>query len=644
MKGFLLSLLLFLGHYTIAQFKITDPEWLTSADAIVLDESLEFDVENDGKAIKRYHMKVMILNKKGVNSAVPVIHYDPLSPIQSLNITFKQAGDKKEEKVKSSEIKDESNISSFSVYEDNRVKYWYPQVTKYPAIVEYSYVQKFNGILFYPTWVPQGETRLAVVKSTFNVKVPENFPLQFKESMVKDKDISDIKGKEMPKKVYTWTFENASPLPKPEKMSPEVTANVPIVRVAPRTFTYDGFQGSLESWQSFGDWIIGLNQSTDDLPEATIKELKSLTANAESDLEKTKIVYDYLQKKVRYISIQLGIGGYQPMKASFVDEKSYGDCKALSNYTYSMLKALGIKSHYALIYGGSKNRRKVDENFVSSQFNHAILCVPNVAKDTLWLECTSQDAPFGHLGSFTGNRKALLIEEGNSRLVNTTKYTALENEFVRVTNLNLSAGSNDVSLSAKAMAGGYQYDRFSDWVNMEEKDRRERFLKYYSLNASSLIDLSVENNKQYPSPLVEVNYSLNIRSYLKAFDSGNTIEVYPYYDDYSMPKRYRSRKQPFEITYPYQDIDSVYFHLAEGVEIETLPEDTNLKNEVGEYQLSFKKVSDNVILVVRLLKMSKGIYPPELYSDYYLFWKKIASKDKQKFWVKTEHENDDKAN
>ena len=89
-----------------------------------------------------------------------------------------------------------------------------------------------------------------------------------------------------------------------------------------------------------------------------------------------------MQNKTRYVSIQLGIGGYQPFEASVVDKTGYGDCKALSNYMLSMLETIGIKGHYALIMAG-QNSPELEEDFPSSQFNHAIVAVPNGA-DTLW--------------------------------------------------------------------------------------------------------------------------------------------------------------------------------------------------------------------------------------------------------------------
>ena len=133
-----------------------------------------------------------------------------------------------------------------------------------------------------------------------------------------------------------------------------------------------------------------------------------------------------MQQKTRYISIQVGIGGWKPMLASEVDRLGYGDCKALTNYTRALLSEVGITSYYAKIYAGRGKRKSLDGNLVSQQSNHVILMVP-FERDTTWLECTNQKIPFGHLGSFTDDRDALVITPEGGMLIKTPKIPVEEN-------------------------------------------------------------------------------------------------------------------------------------------------------------------------------------------------------------------------
>src|SRR5690606_3435474 len=141
-----------------------------------------------------------------------------------------------------------------------------------------------------------------------------------------------------------------------EPYGPEFYEIVPMVRTAPTVFEVEGYAGSMESWKSLGEWHSKLNANRSQLPEATKQQILSLTKDLKDPKDKISAVYQFMQNKTRYVSIQLGIGGWQPFEASMVDSKGYGDCKALSNYTQSLLEVAGIKSHYAIIYGGKENR------------------------------------------------------------------------------------------------------------------------------------------------------------------------------------------------------------------------------------------------------------------------------------------------
>ncbi|WP_281613356.1 DUF3857 domain-containing protein [Flammeovirga sp. SubArs3] len=634
-KIFLIVPLIIFSISANGQEKITE-ELKKNANAIILEDRQVFNIIDDGHAVFQQTMKVMILNKSGKKYSVMGTPYDPLTPIKEFEVKTLGPGEKKARKFKSSEIKDVSYVSNFSVFEDDRIKYVDPEITTFPTIVEFSYEQEFDGLFIYPSWSPMAGENLSVLQSTFEVHTPQDFPLQIDSQHVNKHNVSLVNGRT----VHEWKIENVSSIKGREKLAPSLISNFPRVKIAPRTFTYENTKGELDSWSSFGEWIVGLNEESDDLPASTITEIRALTSKASTNLEKAQIVYQYVQDKVRYVSIQLGIGGFQPMKASLVDEKSYGDCKALSFYTHSLMKAVGVKSHYALVKAGDSNY-SIKESFISSQFNHVILCLPEIDQDTVWLECTSQSAPFGYLGDFTGNRKALLIDKGQSHLVNTTNYLSDDNSFERSTKINVS-GTNlsSASLETVAKAKGYQYDRFSYWVKLTEKERRETFLKRYGLMTSELIHLNIELNKQYPLPSVDVDFLLQVNEYAKTFEEGGMYPIYPYADEYSLPKRYRSRTQPFEIKYPYTDSDTLYFNLTEGVELKEMPADIFIDKDFGKYRLSFEKVNEQQIKVLRILTMNKGIYPAELYSQYYLFWKKVLSNDHQKFWISRVEKNE----
>ena len=200
------------------------------------------------------------------------------------------------------------------------------------------------------------------------------------------------------------------PAEKFEEYAPSISQLFPSARFALDKFNLEGVYGDAKSWADHGAWMYTtLLKDTEELPAETIEKMKVLVAGAKDDNEKARRIYEYMQNKTRYVSIQLGIGGWKPMLAKNVDKLGYGDCKALTNYTRALLKAVGVESYYTVIYSGAQ-KRDFSADFVTMQGNHIILALPQKDKKYLFLECTSQSIPFGFQGDFTDDRLALLIK------------------------------------------------------------------------------------------------------------------------------------------------------------------------------------------------------------------------------------------
>ena len=226
---------------------------------------------------------------------------------------------------------------------------------------------------------------------------------------------------------------------------PDFHKLAPCIIFGPTEFQMDDYKGNMSSWQEFGKFVYTLKQGRDVLPDPIKQKVHELTDGIPDIMNKIKTLYNYLQKNTRYISIQLGIGGWQPFDAKYVANKSYGDCKALTNYMFRLLKEAGIPSYYTLVRAG-RNEGYITDDFPSQQFNHVILCIP-LQKDMTWLECTSQTLPAGYLSDFTCNRYALLVNEEGGRLVRTITYGLKENLQNRRIGLVLNEeGTLDVKL------------------------------------------------------------------------------------------------------------------------------------------------------------------------------------------------------
>src|SRR5690606_15081789 len=225
-----------------------------------------------------------------------------------------------------------------------------------------------------------------------NIKDP-SFEIKYKTLEILEKPEINIKDK---KEILVWEIKNLR-ASRVEHYSLSKEDRLISVRVSAVKLAYENIKEEYIVWLIYSKWLYNnLLKCRTNLSSETQSFVKELVKDVKDQKEAAKLIYEYVQKKNRYISVQVGIGGFMPMKASEVDALSYGDCKALTNYTAALLKVVGINSHYTEVYAG-KNKVNYLRDFASGgQGNHIILCVP-FGKDTTWLECTSKDAPFGYL-------------------------------------------------------------------------------------------------------------------------------------------------------------------------------------------------------------------------------------------------------
>ncbi len=340
--------------------------------------------------------------------------------------------------------------------------------------------------------------------------------------------------------------------------------------------------------------------------------------------EKTRILYDYLQSKTRYVSIQRGIGGLQPMESKTVDRLGYGDCKALSNYMVAMLAQVGVKAYYTQIYGG-ENPRTVPWDFPIDYFNHIIVGVPNGA-DTLWLECTSQTNPFGYLGSFTGDRQALMITENGGKLVRTISYRGNQNVQINRAEVFVEP-TGDAKAKITTEYKGLQYENGGlNFVLNNKYDEQKKWLqRNMKIPSFDVNSFSMTNRKdKIPSAIVVAE--LTLRRYASV--SGKRLFLTPNLLNRSgvVPEKLDERKTKVMRKMAYIDFDTIRYHLPEQLYPEFLPPSLKFESRFGDYESSFR-LEQGKLVYTRRLKMNKGEFPADSYNELIEFYKNINKAD-----------------
>ncbi len=593
-----------------------------NAHAVVRKYETVFTVKSPAETVQKTHLVITLLHEKAREHAELTIGYNSqLDKINFISGVLYDSYGKPVEKLKNSDLMDVSAVSSISLMESSRVKIGRFKHFQYPCTVEFEYEETTTATKFYPRWHPQLDMDVAVEQASFQVVMPAGLELRYREQNLPGTKAA-IQNTPAGK-VYYWELENI-PASEKEPHSPTFMETTPVVYTAPTDFEMGGIKGSMRTWEDFGKWYYQLNAKRDQLPEEARQKVIRLTAGIQDPVEKVRKVYEYMQGHTRYISIQLGIGGWQTFEAKTVAEKGYGDCKALSNYTMALLKAAGVTSYCASVMAGS-NAPLAPVDFPSSHSNHMILCVP-MPKDTIWLECTSQTEAFGYMGGFTGNRYALLATPEGGKLVRTPTYKATDNLQQRHIEVTLDA-SGDAVAEATTVYTGLQQDEMEMVINqLSPEDQKKYLYKSVSIPSFDMDKFSLTRQKGR-IPAVTEKLSLTVRKY--ASRSGTRIFLTPNLMSAwsSVPPPVENRRTDVVTNMDFIDTDTVVYHLPRGFGIEFVPEKVEISSKFGSYSAAME-ARDGMLTYTRRMSMHKGRYPAATYPELVEFYRKVAKADK----------------
>jgi hypothetical protein len=627
-KIFCIALLFCTAHiYSQIGYSIASiPKELTEySNSVLIDECVEIDVTDINKMKTKTHRVIAVLNKMGDGDTHMYEHYDDNSRVKNIEVKIYNALGKQMEHFKKKDFVDVSR-TGISIYSDDRmlVKNYTP--TSYPYIVVYESEKESGDSAFIMPWYPLGGYAESTQKSIYKIKFdPTNKP-KYKSRNIEGFDISVT---ETPTEII-FAAANIKAI-RGEEYSPSTSTFFPHISVALNNFKLKNTSGVGEDWQQFGSWMEkSLLADVGDLPAGTLAKIKSLVANETTNEGKARKVYQFVQDKVRYVSIQIGIGGWKPMLAADVDKLSYGDCKALTNYTKALLDAVGVPSYYTVLYGDS-SKWDIKEDFASFQGNHVILGIPD-GDNITWLECTSQDAPYGYIANFTDDRDVLIITPEGGKIVHTKVYETQDNLQENTIKVTLDSKGN-VTTNFESNSKGLQYDN-KYLLPKKKKDDVDHYYKdrWSYINGFSLNNFEFNNDRE--KIVFTEKVALTIPGYANPVGNDYLFCANIFNQNHYIPPRIENRKQNLYIGHGFVDVDTVEVEIPENFVVDAIPGPSVLETKFGKYQIAFSQTSENKLIYNRKLLINKGEYPPAEYENYRDFLRSIARLDKTKILLK----------
>ncbi len=593
-----------------------------NANLVVRSESIEIEIRDINSLVVTTKRVTTLLNDNADRYATIYEFYDKTRKIKKQELLVYDKFGQEIAKFKNSDFQDVSAISSNDLYTDNRLKYIEYTPTEYPVTLVYQSEVATSETAFIEPWTPLPVPYISVEESSYLVRNLAKIPIRFKEFNLEDYDVTT----NHTEFDLNYTMSNAPALVR-EVMIPEFRSITPEVKVALNSFSLVNVQGFASDWKDFGAWQYNyLIKGLDELPPTTINEVNSLVAGITDKKEITRRVYNFVQNKTRYISVQLGIGGWKPYPAEQVDDLGYGDCKGLTNYTKALLKTQGIEANYTVVYAGAE-QRDIDSEFASMQGNHVILNVP-LENEDIWLECTSQTMPFNFLGSFTDDRNVLLITPQGGEIVRTPAY-------INEANLQSSKGSyellenGDIKGEVIINSNGISYDQKYRLKSKNTKEVQEHYLDLWGeLKNVNLKKVVFKDDKESVNFTEDVQ--IEAQSYATTLNDKFIFKPNVFNINNYVPRKSKNRRYNFIISRGYKEVDSFNFKVPSNMTADYLPDEVTLNTKYGSYHLKVEDNGDGSFTYLRELSINKGDYQPDEYENYRAFRKSVKKHDNTK--------------
>ena len=617
------------------------PDYPKETEAVVLLEEQYTTVKDNGEIETRCRRAYKLLRPEGREGYGGVrVDFDnetKLTYLKAWTITADGAAIELKEKEAV-----EAGLSSFEIYSDKRVKYLKFSEANPGSVVGYEFVQKHRPFVFEDDWWFQ--SRIPTRRARFVLQIPSGW-----EYTNHWAHYAEQKAESRTANQFTWELQDIPAIETEKNMPPWLAV---AGRMDVKYFPRDPKMRTKTTgtWKDLGLWYGGLTASARGVSPQMQQKVAELTAAAPDRLAKIRALAAFTQRQVRYVAIEIGIGGYQPHNAGDIFARQYGDCKDKVTLLSAMLHEIGVESYYTLV---DTERGIVTPEFPSVRFNHVILAIkvpndvpteslyamvndPNLGR-VLFFDPTDSYVPLGYLPSSLQDNFGLVVGPEGGELLAMPLLPAATNRLLRTGKLNLSASGNLDGTVQETRWGQPAESRRAQLLEVAPKMRAKVFEDFLgsTLNDFTLTRATVNNLDHYDETLT-VEYSFVSERYAKS--AGNLLIMAPRVvgTKGSNILAGKPRKYPIEFGEATRQDDMFDITLPAGYVVDELPKPVKAECPYGSYKSEIE-VSGNVLHYKRTYEITDVIVPTQKLDEVKDFFRQIAADERSSAILKREN-------
>jgi Domain of Unknown Function with PDB structure (DUF3857)/Transglutaminase-like superfamily len=608
------------------------PAYPDNPIAVELLDELQTTVTDKGEIDTRHRIAYRLLRPQAKDEyGYAGVHFDSETKVTSFNAwTITADGHEFALKDKDSF---ERSTTTYEVFSDDKEKIQRFSEANPGSVIGYEYVQRKRPFIFEDNWWFQDKAPLRHGRLVLQLPPGWEYAARWINYPEQKPQISGNQ--------YVWEVNDIPAVDIEPAMPPwEAVAG----RIGLKYFPHDPAMRARTTgaWNDLGLWYAGITQSSRTASPEIKQKVAELTAGMTDPVAKMRALTEYVQRKIRYVAIELGIGGYQPHPAGDVFTHQYGDCKDKVTLLSTMLHEIGIESYYVVI---DADRGVVRPDYPSMHFDHVVLAIrlpdgieasslyavvndPRLGR-ILFFDPTDEYTPLGYLPWQLQNNYGLVVTPAGGQLMALPLLPPSTNRLLRTATFSLSAAGDLTGEVHELNWGGPATQQRAEFLEAQSTKRAELIEGFLGgfLNNFTLTGATLTNLEKYDQNF-GLNYKFVSPGYASA--SGDTLFLRPRVvgDKYSNLLRLfteqKPRKYGIEFSEATRQDDVFDITLPPGYVVDGVPLPVQADCAYASYHSEIK-VADGVLHYKRTFEIGDGEVTTEKLPEIRSFLKQVAA-------------------
>ncbi len=618
------------------------PAWLRTAatapvqtyasgvSAVVLLDERSMVVKDSGDITTLHRRAYRILRPQGRTYGKLVVMFDKDTRITGLG-GWSIAPQGRELEVKAKDAV-ETGYSSETLYDDTRRSVLTIPAAEPGNVIGYEYEQKerpqmLQSICWFQDLLPIRQAR-------FTLQLPAGW--EFRSFW---RNHADVKPRQESANRWIWDLDNIPALETEPFMPPLRTlgASLAVSFLPSRDYAT---RRSADSWREIGLWYTELAAARRESTPAIRRKALELSAGEQKLVDKMRRVAAYVQREIRYVAIEIGIGGQQPHFARDVFTHGYGDCKDKVTLLAAMLHEIGVDSYYALLH---TDRGVIDPGFPTAlSFNHVVIAIrlPSEIGHAPWnalvnhsrfgrllfFDPTDPVTPFGSLPAALQANTALLVSSDGGELFDLPLAAPSANRLERTGRLRLNAEgelSGDVTETYSGNLAAHRRSLFQETAGVDRARHIETFLASF---VNGKLEKAAVQNLDQPDDVFGLHYSFTASNYARRAGDLLLVRARVLGGKAGDPPA-KDRKYGIEFPAASEESDTFEIAMPEGYQVDEVPPAVSLEYPFGSYT-SRTEISGTMIRYQRTFTIKQVWVAPDRLHDLAEFYRRIAADER----------------